>query len=91
MIEFNNIQEFIDRIGTIVTNEYPNLIGLLSLKIAIHSGCRCSLEKRINAFNDFYRNLPNKITQPEKEFLKLCLGADKIVLKEGENIVWEIV
>lgn len=86
-MEFANSTDFTNSVRSFnPTPDYPNLCSLIGAFLAISNGCSCSKNSRINNYNNIFNNLPNVLTQIEKNFLKTSLDADKI------NIVgsWEI-
>lgn len=78
-MDYANSTDFVNGIRSFnPTPDYPNICVLIGAFLAINSGCSCSKNGRIATFNHYFNNLPNVITQVEKDFLKSSLNTDKI-------------
>lgn len=85
-MEFPNSADFMNHLRTIVLSDAPNLSHLLGLYNGINNGCACSRKSRISIFDHHFKELPTKINQTEKDFLKTSLNTENIIVTN----IWTI-
>lgn len=87
-MEFENSAGLMNHLRTIVilADLYPNLTGIINLYNNLNNGCKCSYNSRVAIFNHTFNDLPNKLSQIEKDFLKTALNTDIIKVVNGREI-----
>ena len=84
-----NAQDFVNKIRGFINPETRNIYPLVSSVcdglINAGKGCACSRSARQQQATNQYKELPAKLPDNEKTFLKEKLNASIVIFKDGGN------
>lgn len=92
MTEFNDLTSFVNMISPLILppdkDLMPNIDSLINYFHNIHKGCKCTINNRQLAANNFYNELGQKLTEPEKSWLKSKLSVP--IIAKNPTEIWRI-